>query len=257
MPESGTKRPRSDYYDRLLFQCQKELHKVAKQTKQFETKKLIRQLKQTAETKSSIETRLAQLKDYDVEPVVQECVQRLGLPVLNPNADEETAPPPVSSSWMLDRIVNHKRMNDTMEKWQEEVAKYRRWCTVRNDSNKFVSRENSLFVQLGSAATKDGDTSNGNKKRKKNRHGQRARKAKALALAAKREGRTLLPEESINWRAKKKAPEDKGDKEKSSPNTPTAKSATTSNDASLHPSWQARKETKDSIVAFQGKKITF
>jgi BUD22 len=29
------------------------------------------------------------------------------------------------------------------------------------------------------------------------------------------------------------------------------------NDPTLHPSWQARKDKKDCIVAFQGKKITF
>lgn len=256
---SGTKRPRSDYYDRLLFQCQKELHKLAKQTKQFETKKLIRQLKtannEEATTKQ-IETKLTELKEYDVDPVVQECVRRLGLPALNPNGGETLPDIRVEASWMLDRIVHHKRMKGTMEKWHEEVAKYRRWCAVDNGTNKFVARENSLFVQLGKSTAETNEPKQA-KPKKKNRQGQRARKAKALSLAARQEGRTLLPEESLNWRAKKKAPaNERNDPTPSMPQARTQPPAPT-HEAPLHPSWQARKETKNGIVAFQGKKITF
>lgn len=99
---------------------------------------------------------------------------------------------------------------------------------------------------------------------KRNRQGQRGRRAKAAAVAAKQQGRTLLPEESLNWRSG-----NNNTSNNSSSNNST-KASSRSNPQhqhqpkaplpppeSLHPSWQARKEQKDGIVAFQGKKITF
>jgi hypothetical protein len=334
------KRPRpSDYYDRLLFQCQKDLHKHAKQTKQFEVQKLIRQLKcipdEDHQTKNrlALSSKLQELKDYDLEPVVQECVRQLGLAALNPNLGSTGDDGPSSSTiqigeplapcWMRDRIVHHTRLKATIEKWHEEVTKYRRWSLVKSEKeegSKFVSRENSLFVQLGatSASTTTGggrgsskttrakkttaegpvdtsyygpatggllDEDGGTNRTKKNRQGQRARKAKALAVAARKEGRMLLPEESVNWRPAKKHRPSRDDEASSSTggghfgaeegraadtlrstnDDPTKQHASKSdnhnnknnNNETLHPSWQARKDKKDCIVAFQGKKITF
>jgi hypothetical protein len=334
------KRPRpSDYYDRLLFQCQKDLHKHAKQTKQFEVQKLIRQLKcipdnddHQAKNRTALSNKLQELKDYDLEPVVQECVRQLGLVALNPNLGSTSDGPsstligqPLEPCWMRDRIVHHARLKATIEKWHEEVTKYRRWSLVKSEKeegSKFVSRENSLFVQLGAApspTTGGGRGSNkttrtkkttaedpvdasyygpagggldedgGTNRTKKNRQGQRARKAKALAVAARKEGRMLLPEESVNWRPAKKNRPARDDEEALSSavggrvgaeerrsadirrhrgptrdDDPTKQhSASSTSDRhnnkneTLHPSWQARKDKKDCIVAFQGKKITF
>jgi BUD22 len=144
----------------------------------------------------------------------------------------------------------------------------------------------SLFVTLGSSSNElrsgeeDAASSSdplgyygpgGETSAKKNRQGQRGRRAKAAALAAKQQGRTLS--ESLNWRQSKReravddAPErleqsrihrQKGKPEQHAErHDPSATSSSSVLSESLHPSWQARKEQKAAIVAFQGTKIKF
>jgi BUD22 len=142
-----------------------------------------------------------------------------------------------------------------------------------------------LFVTLGSSSSEprsgeEGAASSsdplgyygpgGEAATKKNRQGQRGRRAKAAALVAKQQGRTLP--ESLNWRQSKReraaddAPErleqsrirQKGKPEQhAESHDPSSTSSPSVLSESLHPSWQARKEQKAGIVAFQGTKITF
>lgn len=203
--------------------------------------------------------------------------------------------PPDDNSWILERILHHKSMVVALESWNDQITEYRRWCLRQQERLEGVVRENSakkekksaagevkiskgdplgiresLFVILGGAARADEEdgTANedplayygpaGNSEVKKNRKGQRARRAKVVALAAKREGRTINRDESLNWRQSKAQRNDhehdgrpglqRGHQDISpSPSPPEH----------LHPSWQARKEQKEGIVAFQGTKITF
>lgn len=220
----------------------------------------------------------------------------------------------VNNDWIVDRIMKHKSMISALEHWNDEVTEYRRWCLRQQeridgeDSEIYESKNkkgkkspkkgatdssmkgSSLFVSLGSSAA-DG-ISQGNDSDpygyygpgdvddgiiKKNRQGQRGRRAKAAALEAKKRGRTLRPEESLNWR-KPKSEQTRGINSKSqeslstmrrtsaAQNTnaggndfsvSTTKSPSTTPVEELHPSWQARKVQKEGIVAFQGKRITF
>jgi len=77
---------------------------------------------------------------------------------------------------MVERILQHKRMREALEKWNDEVTKYRRWCLRRRDreeergsdiddnrknkkkrkrrerdhlASDVISSAHSLFVQLG------------------------------------------------------------------------------------------------------------
>jgi len=398
--KKGRKRPRQHqqeddqqqaYYDRLVHQCHKELHKQAKLTKNFIAQKLIRKIKE--ETASSSETtggtnsgsssallhqqKLQQVKEYELEWVIQECFRRLGIRQLDPKlqhrlpstadslrknkkdadvadgetfADETTesrgehdneeedekhetasareALPPApngesddnntssttaaSCSWIRERILQHKRMVTALEHWNEQVTEYRRWClrqqdraegvmTATNKKSKsqktkqkkvdddddnalIASSANSIFVTLGGAGA-DGKDDDETFKRnaadgaaaernyygpaagdgvdvKKNRMGQRARRAKAQAMEARKVGRAIRPEESLNWRPAKKQQQQQqrmdsnrnhgGGEDRSRQRPPP-----TEDPQNLHPSWKARKEQKEGIVAFQGKKITF
>ena len=92
-----------------MHQCHKELHKQAKLTKNFIAQKLIRKLKE--ETASSSETtsrstssssallqqqKLQQVKDYELEWVIQECFRRLGIRQLDPKLQHR--PPTAAGS---------------------------------------------------------------------------------------------------------------------------------------------------------------
>ena len=152
-----------------------------------------------------------------------------------------------------------------------------------NDNALIASSANSIFVTLGGAGV-DGDDDDETSMRnaadgaaaernyygpaggdgvdvKKNRMGQRARRAKAQAIEARKVGRTIRPEESLNWRPAKKQQQQQrmdsnrnhgGGEDRSRQRPPP-----TDDPQNLHPSWKARKEQKEGIVAFQGKKITF
>jgi hypothetical protein len=113
---------------------------------------------------------------------------------------------------------------------------------------------------------------------KKNRQGQRARRAKAQAIQAKKDGKVYS---SMNWREKKKPLDAEGYGEPSSsnfsqqsnsqshghssnsnaanapPRQQQQKNREEKDASSAHPSWAAKKAQKDTIVEFQGTKITF
>jgi hypothetical protein len=169
--------------------------------------------------------------------------------------------------------------------------------TVLNEKDNLLGNGASLFVTLGKGKVQDdvddmndshadpfsyygpgGDDTNNISKR--NRQGQRGRRAKAAALEAKKRGRTLRPEESLNWRqSTSKSSQGHQSRDCTVTSNVQAKNIATSKPSSsvfpkkhdalppsqstplpieqLHPSWQARKVQKESIVAFQGKKITF
>jgi hypothetical protein len=120
-PTSKKEEETQKYYDTLLHMCQKDLNKQAKTTKNFECQKLIRKLKEqdvasaskaaasagtvttttntNAATTNKNEVKLQQLRDLPMEPVIQECLRRLGILTLNPKpkpatsaSDKATAP---------------------------------------------------------------------------------------------------------------------------------------------------------------------
>lgn len=392
----GRKRPRTNtnkdeeqqqkYYDRLAYQCRKELHKQAKQTKTFITQKLIRKLKDSATPSSATslkqqQQKMQQVKDYALEPVLEECFRRLGLRQLDPQLqqksvskeDEEelkqdSSHQPAASGdndddinkqqyetnqlkaeksnlphmdkdddddeseqqnsiaigsdgskmklqeaenavskensvdtiWILERILQHKRMVTALEHWNDQVTEYRRWCLqqqeraeglvttiarpkkdrkkkrIKTDTayeqDALVAADHSVFVTLGgddnphattvASASADnyyGPASDGTLPVKRNRKGQRARHAKAQAIEARKSGRVLRPEESLNWRRPSNRHESslRQDHQQQHQHASRTNQPPAEDPKGLHPSWQARKEKKDGIVAFQGKKITF
>jgi BUD22 len=129
----------------------------------------------------------------------------------------------------------------------------------------------SKLEHYGPAATSDDfNNNNNNIPIKKNRQGQRARKAKALAIQAKKDGMKKQYYQSLNWREEKTAKTSDKHKKQQRPQRHTedavrktaaalpAAAAATSEDLSKnHPSWAAKQQQKPTIVAFQGKKITF
>ncbi len=143
----------------------------------------------------------------------------------------------------------------------------------------------SMFVSLGHDDDDDDDERNqepdpddpysfygpaggGSGATKKNRQGQRGRRAKMAAMEAKKLGRSIPKEESINWRhggsSSSSHTKSNHDHHRNPSNwnddAPAAaqhKTDDTTATTTLHPSWQAKKESKAIIVAFQGTKITF
>jgi hypothetical protein len=113
---------------------------------------------------------------------------------------------------------------------------------------------------------------------KKNRMGQRARRAKHQAIQAKKDGKEYS---SINWRAKKQVQDGEGGESFGVSHTNSSSNSNSQSQryhsgaasaaapkqsqknreekdaASAHPSWAAKKAQKDTIVEFQGTKITF
>jgi hypothetical protein len=296
--------------------CQKDLHKQAKTTKNFECQKLIRKLKEqnvatsttTSKASSSADTvptntntaatnkneaKLQELRDLPLEPVIRECLRRLGILTLNPKpnpaaaaaATENTATTPIntkpntkldltvdnttdndetetishtdnidddsqnekkdekdkkekenelsatSKEWM-EKILQHKRMREILEKWIEKVTEYRRWCFQQEEGTKKKGKKNrnnhrqekqeeptlqaeqlsnSLFVRLGDHPSDDddsddedgdGDVAEMGDQKKKNRPGQRARKAKFDAKQLRKEG--PVPDSFARWMPNKK-----------------------------------------------------
>jgi hypothetical protein len=205
------------YYDRLVYQCRKDLNKQAKVCKTFECRKLIRKGKTDD---------LAPLKEQSLEPVIEEGLRRLGL-----------IQTPMSTDAWVESILQQKRMLDAIEKWSDSVTEYNKFChrydkPPEPEEEPEKDPDKSQFVKLDeddyAAVTK-----------KKNRPGQRARLANALAKEAKKEGRRV--DHSINWRPKNKEEPKEVVEEKEE----------------IHPSWQAKKDKKEGIAVFKGTKITF
>jgi hypothetical protein len=251
------------YCDRLLHQCRKDLHKHAKVCKNFECQKLIRKGNTTEQI-------LSTWRNLPLEPVLQECFRRLGaLDLLETTPKKDT---PASDEAVdvetIERILQHKRMREALEQWSVKVTEYRKWCSRHLEKNQTSSQtsrkkqkkapevaadtapgDNSLFVTLNEdeddGEDDDGDDDDEEKEKKtkvpykKKRAGQKVRKAKFI------ETQRLLGIEPVPRRPKAR--------NESNKNAPAPKQE----EEELHPSWEARKSLKSSIVAFQGKKITF
>ncbi|CAB9523318.1 expressed unknown protein [Seminavis robusta] len=137
------------YYERLLHATKKSLRKHTKTVKNFECQKEIRKLKDNKKKETSCSYEL--LKQLDLEWVVQECVRRLGILHLNPQQpsllvveeqkEEEDAPPiPPEAMDLVERLLKHKRLQSTLEEWNEKVTEYRRWSLQKqeqHDTHKF------------------------------------------------------------------------------------------------------------------------
>lgn len=288
MPSRKRTRPKSveadkkAYYDRLLYKCKKDLHKQAKQCRTMECQKLIRKMKESGAPKDQ---ELQILKNFDLDLIVQEALNRLGIERLDPapeasfrgaNKDEkapkrkeeaEVTPIPMMEEQIkewLARLLIHKKMRDMLEAWNGQVTDFTKWCARQDDDggNKAVRSKSSskrktvpaadlassVFVQLGDARA---DTTQDDVPVKRNRPGQRARQARAAAIQAKKEGRVVR--KSLNWRSK---PIERDDQQQPSHHKDGTKNQPEDQEA-LHPSWAARKTKKDGIVQFKGKKITF
>jgi hypothetical protein len=262
-PEDQLAAEKQDRYDKLLYACNKALHKEAKVVKTFECQKIVRKLKDSQD-KKDLEDKLIHVKGFCLDLVVKLAQQRLGLFNLNPR-EEETLQPPVEISAaeknLVERMLQHKRISSAMDHWNEKVTEYRRWCLRRHENvhgepdfgyevqaasrngtkkkKKKAMQPNpgessALFVTLGGAAeTEEGENDNGNwygpggnddlVTSKQNRMGQRARRAKALAKQAKKEGRTW--DKSINWRPKKEQVDDAAELLESTSTKPSITSA--------------------------------
>jgi hypothetical protein len=148
--------------------------------------------------------------------------------------------PPAISTKLVEKMLQHKRMQAAMEQWNDKVTDYRRWLLRARErktefledahARKYKNKTNAttvsgrpprammattnhgpLFVQLGGGVVDAVDPlshygpashdDDENDAGKKNRPGQRARKAKAMAMEAKKQGKTW--DSSLNWRAKK------------------------------------------------------
>lgn len=308
-PTSKKEEETQKYYDTLLHMCQKDLNKQAKTIKNFECQKLIRKLKEDEKTASASasastervtttmntntatkstnknEIKLQQLRDLPLEPVIRECLRRLGILTLNPkpnpaaatttgstrtntkvdltveNDEAETThtdtdqveddsqneekgkdnEPSISTTGMedteynkdwIEKILQHKRMREILEKWIEKVTEYRRWCVQQEEGTKKKGKKsrkghveekqeeptlqaeqlsNSLFVRLGDHPSDDddsdeqdgdGDVAEMGDEKKKNRPGQRARKAKFDAKQLRKEG--PVPDSFQRWMPSKK-----------------------------------------------------
>ena len=277
-----------EYYDRLIYQCRKDLSKQLKICKSFECQKLIRKVKATEDQQQhqadSMQHVYETVKQLPLEPVLDECCRRLGILQLNPGGYK---PPQASDArhdkW-TEKLLQHKRMHESIEKWSAQATEFRKWClkfqerveqgeheAKRKRTDKTEPKKesdqgdvsSSLFVQLGSSSQPEAAFAQ--QAVKKNRPGQRARKAKAAAIQAKEKGMPA-PEKSLNWREAKPfvaTPADSNgpakferDSHHSRASVPQQQEKRVK-DEKLHPSWEAQKSKKDGIVAFEGKKITF
>jgi hypothetical protein len=156
----------------------------------------------------------------------------LGILHLNPTTtatatatnEEATAVVTTASSTLVERLLKHKRLQLSLEEWNDKVTEYRRWSLKKQEqhsTSKFAAppppatpssatNNKSLFVQLGGggeAATTNpygpGADDAQDPFAKKNRKGQRAQRAKAMALQAKKEGNSVRAADSLNWRKPK------------------------------------------------------
>jgi BUD22 len=300
-PEEQLEDERNDRYQKLVYQSTKALHKEVKIVKSFEVQKLVRRIKETTEASSSLlSERLTSLKQISIDSVVQIILHRLGIFNLNPQNEERNLNNTFGSKEqkedIVEKMLQHKRLCNAMEEWNEKVTVYRRWYLRRKDAvsgipsfvtsnqpipsdKKRSTSSSSIFVSLGgTTAYTEGDEEEMENKFdaygpasslyeevKKNRPGQRQRKAKAEAIEAKKEGRIV--NKSRNWREKQKddAVESEDKSAVMNHSKPQKMEAAKIADmgkawkaeGNAHPSWAASASKKIGIVEFTGKKITF
>ena len=295
--EEQFQREQQERYDKLVYTCRKALHKELKFVRTFECQKVVRKLKQADAAKAKLlDGRLKRTKSFALDIPTQVCLQRLGIPALNPSVEDRSKDHvavddlPQSDRDLLERMLQHKRTQQAMDGWNDKVTDYRQWLLRRQEylaegpkprkkqrqsQGGEQSAVGGLFVQLGGddaspSATADGEQYAGGideysrqEEKKKNRPGQRARRAKALAIEAAQEGREV--DYSLNWREPKKnkrqavaaKPRASQPRKPPAPSDIVTMGATWKEEGKEHPSWAARQAQKPSIVAFAGKKITF
>ena len=289
------------YCRRLLHQCRKDLRKTAKICKNFECQKATRRKDNKQKVKD--EKNLKEWRNLSLDDVLQECFRRLGVLDLlelerdcqegenltkkNTKKTIDGTNESVNNSQLIERVLQHKRMRDAMEKWSEQVTVYRKWCNRNKEMGSdgaddednshrrskhqrrkrkrapdrrakdkvstveqeedAIATSRSLFSTLG-----EEDTNGATTRAKKNRAGQKARRAKAQAIEARKAGRAV--DQSANWRTKdssKHRPRLNLSREDKHLKEPPQQQD------ELHPSWEAHKKQKPTIAAFQGRKITF
>jgi hypothetical protein len=96
----------------------------------------------------TLETRYVELKRLDVQRIVAIVLRRLGIVQINPEVSpaaeaSSEAPSPFATSLavsscsvssspgenaLAERMLRNKRMRDCLEKWNDQVTEYRRWC---------------------------------------------------------------------------------------------------------------------------------
>ena len=164
--EERLEEERLERYNKLVHMATRAIHKEVKMVKSFECQKIVRKLKQWRWT----EQRLAHAKGFSLKIVERVCLQRLGIPNLNPRPQEETAEETTMNKEdeeLVERMLQHKRMVSTMETWNGKVTEYRRWYFRRQERASDVpdfATENSkkkkmssrgMFVCLGGATIEE------------------------------------------------------------------------------------------------------
>ena len=166
LSESRFDEQRRQYYRRLLHTCRKDVNKCAKHTKRLECQKRARLLKEATASSSpselaasaaaaaaatsveKLEAKYHAAKSLDLEKIVREVLRRLGIENLNPDppSGDDSCPtarpeagdgdtnPDVRASAASERVLQHKNMLECVERWNDQVTEYRRWCLRHHDA---------------------------------------------------------------------------------------------------------------------------
>lgn len=141
--------------------------------------------------RNKLEKRYRDMKGLDVEPIVAIVLRRLGIVQLDPDfvssssaptsSGAATAPATGSASThathVVERLLKHNRMRTCIEKWNEEVTEYRRWCLRQEETRHGDTKRGSAVVPAKSSQKKD-------TKKKKRRRAEVEEKTSAAATAA-------------------------------------------------------------------------
>lgn len=243
--EEQLNQEREERYNKLVFMAKRNLHKEAKVVKSFECQKAVRRLKQDGSNKK-LEQRLHHVKGYSIDKLVEVCLQRLGVPNLDPNKEEKEKTGVSTQGEMgeddrqlLERMLKHKRLVTAMEIWNEKVTEYSRWNLRRQErvaevpeiiskskkkrdaKNKKIKHKtgprqsSDLFVRLsgpteqegGHAGPERGDETDEYAAIVKQKKNRPGQRArKAKAMAMEARKEGRTWDSSLNWREKKPKP---------------------------------------------------
>lgn len=148
-------------FSRLDYNARKLIRKEAKLVKAFECKKINKKIKplkdevsiaNNQDTKSKqklekLEFKLKATKDFDLEQLVDVCMQRLGINQLKPHNKDETQPhhkkeqQPNTASFdsatndyhqtLIESILQHKKIISALDEIDKKVVTYRNWVVGR------------------------------------------------------------------------------------------------------------------------------
>ena len=177
---------RSERYEKLVYQTRKVLHKEAKIVKSFECQKIIRKLKDADKGKDDKATaRLAFVKGFPIDHIVNTCFQRLGIESIKPETKNEQQPPTTKATAkaeeeqlllsarekeFVEKCLKHKRISSAIDTCNDKIANYQKWNIRRQEgrpvreksSDKKQRSDSALFVQLGEASDEEEENKDDN-----------------------------------------------------------------------------------------------